>query len=111
MKDDQGDPWFVAKDVCDVLGVQPKHMTLDEDEQCKVDRTDLGFSPGSQMTLINESGLYSLILRSRKPIAKAFKKWVTGEVLPSTNESLVLCKMPTSRILNNLVTYPWICSP
>ncbi|HHL0972256.1 TPA: phage antirepressor KilAC domain-containing protein [Bacillus cereus] len=78
------DVWFVAKDVCDVLGINKQrdaYSRLDEDERGSVLVDTLG---GQQnMNAINESGLYSLILRSRKPQAKAFKKWVTSEVLPS----------------------------
>lgn len=78
------DVWFVAKDVCDVLGITKQrdaYSRLDEDERGSVLVDTLG---GQQnMNAINESGLYSLILRSRKPQAKAFKKWVTSEVLPS----------------------------
>lgn len=78
------DVWFVAKDVCDVLGINKQrdaYSRLDEDERGSVLVDTLG---GQQnMNAINESGLYSLILRSRKPQAKRFKKWVTSEVLPS----------------------------
>ncbi|MEB4814601.1 DNA-binding protein [Bacillus thuringiensis] len=78
------DVWFVAQDVCDVLGINKQrdaYSRLDEDERGAVLVDTLG---GQQnVNAINESGLYSLILRSRKPQAKAFKKWVTSEVLPS----------------------------
>jgi anti-repressor protein len=80
----EGEPWFVAKDVCDVLGFKnPSDATkyLDEDERTLI-KNPSG-NGGSRATIINESGLYSLILRSRKPEAKRFKKWVTSEVLPS----------------------------
>lgn len=84
MFDRQGEPWFVAKDVCQVLDIQSHRGSislLDEDEK-GVYTVD---SPSGQqeMTIINEPGLYSLILRSRKPEAKRFKRWVTHEVLPS----------------------------
>lgn len=80
--DDQ--PWFVATDVCAVLGLgrhQDSTRYLDDDERgvCLVDTP----SGQQQMTTVNEPGLYSLILRSRKPEAKAFKRWVTHEVLPA----------------------------
>ena len=83
-----GDPWFVAKDVCDCLvitNVSQACQALDEDEKgiCKVET--LG---GSQdMMLISESGLYTLIMRSNKPEAKVFRKWVTSEVLPSIRKT------------------------
>ena len=79
-----GNPWFVAKDVCDLLEHSDVSMTvkrLEEDEKGTSIICTLG---GDQsMTTINESGLYSLIVTSRKPEAKRFKKWVTAEVLPS----------------------------
>lgn len=77
------EPWFVAKDVCRVLGTAVRDIPeiLDEDER-GVGSID---TPGGNqwMTVVNEPGLYSLILKSRKPQAKAFKRWVTWEVLPS----------------------------
>lgn len=78
------EPWFVLKDVCDILGISKYRDTasrLDEDERGSV-RVD---TPGGEqeMTAVNESGLYNVILRSDKPEAKPFRKWVTSEVLPS----------------------------
>lgn len=78
--------WFVAKDVCDSLGFNnPSDATkyLDDDEKALINNPSLTNNPNGNVTIINESGLYSLILRSRKPEAKRFKKWVTSEVLPS----------------------------
>lgn len=79
------EPWFVGKDVAEVLGyAEPRSVVAK-----KVDAEDKGVSKmatasGTQeMTIINESGLYSLILSSKLPNAKKFKRWVTGEVLPS----------------------------
>lgn len=84
-----GEPWFVLKDVCAVLGIS--HITdtakrMDEDE---VGQTEVIDSIGrSQSTyVINESGLYNVILRSDKPEAKPFRKWVTSEVLPSIRKN------------------------
>lgn len=79
----EGEPWWVAKDVCDVLGIRPDNaMTgLDDDEK---GHCTIGTLGGDQrVSILSESGLYSLILRSRKPEARAFKRWVTHEVLPS----------------------------
>lgn len=79
-----GMPWFVLKDVCEVLGISKYRDTashLDEDERESV-RVDTLGGP-QKMTVINESGLYSVILRSDKPKAKTFRKWVTSEVLPA----------------------------
>ncbi|PGZ95183.1 hypothetical protein COE51_21385 [Bacillus pseudomycoides] len=84
MKD--GEPWFVAKDVTDVPELKSaKDSTkyLDDDEKDKVLIKHSGSDYKSEMIVVSESGLYSLILRSRKPRAKAFKKWVTNEVLPT----------------------------
>ena len=79
-----GGSWFVAKDVCEVLGISKYRdavTRLDSDEGCPV----LVDTPSGkqEMIAVNEPGLYSLILRSRKPEAKAFKRWVTHDVLPS----------------------------
>lgn len=81
---ENNDPLFVAKEVCEVLGISKYRdavSRLDEDERTSVLVDTLG---GKQnKSAITESGLYSLIMVSRKPEAKAFKKWVTSEVLPS----------------------------
>ena len=79
-----GLPWFVAADVCRALGIRNNRdavENLDEDEK-GVANTD---TPGGNQDLltVSESGLYALIFRSRKPEAVRFRKWVTGEVLPS----------------------------
>lgn len=79
------EPWFVAKDVCDVLEHSNHKMavkSLDEDEVNTAYLID-SLGRNQQTTIINESGLYSLIFQSRKPEAKAFRKWVTSEVLPA----------------------------
>lgn len=83
-----GEPWFVAKDVCDVLEISNSRdalTRLDDDEKQTVALTDtLSRNPNTQV--INEPGLYSLVLSSRKPEAKQFKRWVTHEVLPSIRQ-------------------------
>jgi hypothetical protein len=80
--DDQ--PWFVAKDVCDALGIKDSTTatrSLDEDEKGAQTLRTLG---GVQkVAIVNESGLYNLIFRSNKTEAKTFRKWVTAEVLPA----------------------------
>ena len=79
-----GSPWFVAKDVCECLGLT-KHRDavsrLDGDERGSVEVDTLGGT--QQMAAVNEYGLYSLVLSSRKPSAKAFKRWITHEVIPA----------------------------
>ena len=104
------EPWFIAQDVCGALELATNHIPeiLDGDEISSIDpnllNLDIGIGRvlnehtigkniktvvpeagkgGKPLTLINESGLYSLVLRSRKPEAKALKKWVTSEVLPA----------------------------
>lgn len=79
-----GEPWFVLKDVCGILSIgnaADVYARLDEDEKGVGQVDTLG---GLQrMSIISESGLYNVILRSDKPEAKPFRKWVTSEVLPS----------------------------
>lgn len=86
--DKNNEPWFVAKDVCDVLEIRNSRRStslLDNDERGV--HTVNTPSGEQEMTVVNEAGLYSLIMRSRKPEAKAFKRWVTHEVLPSIRKS------------------------
>lgn len=78
-----GQPYFVAKDVCDILGIRFHRdalSKLDDDERGSLLVDTLG-GP-QQMTAVPESGLYHLIFQSRKPAARAFRRWVTSEVLP-----------------------------
>lgn len=80
-----GEPWFVLKDVCDVLHLStPARVAerLEPDEVSLAHVTD-GIGRQQETSIINESGLYTVILRSDKPEAKPFRKWVTSEVLPS----------------------------
>lgn len=89
VKSIDGEPWFVAKDVCDVLDIQNSRDTLakvlDEDEKSVATIYTLG---GNQnMQIVSESGLYHLIFVSRKPEARKFRKWVTSEVLPSIRKT------------------------
>lgn len=83
-----GEPFWVAKDVCEILEIANSRdalTSLDEDEKGVANTDTLG---GEQnVAVINESGLYSLVLRSRKPEAKKFKKWITSEVLPSIRKT------------------------
>ena len=81
-------PWFVANDVCAALDIKnPRHAIsiLDDDEK-GVGKTDT-LGGEQEMNIINESGLYTLIMRSNKPEAKRFRKWVTSEVLPSIRKN------------------------
>ena len=83
MKDNE--PWFVASDVCDVLGLQnptKSISSLDEDE-----RSNFKLGRQGDANTISEAGMYTLALRSRKPQAKPFRRWVTHEVLPAINRT------------------------
>lgn len=80
-----GEPWFVAADVCKALEIENSRDAvgrLDDDEKNTVVLTD-GNRGNPQKTIVNEPGLYSLVLGSRKPEAKAFKRWITHDVIPS----------------------------
>lgn len=86
--DENGEPLFVASDVCKVLGiVKPDsvYARLDDDEK----DTRLVGTPGGQqrMVVVNESGLYNIILRSDKPAAKSFKRWITHDVIPAIRKT------------------------
>ena len=101
MVDKNNEPWFIGKDVAEILGYSNANkaiqMHVDEDDKKVLDFK--GFSQNgktselwsgndySNKTIINESGLYSLILSSKLPTAKKFKKWVTSEVLPSIRKN------------------------
>lgn len=88
MKD--GEPWFVAKDVGDILEIRTDNIrtTLDDDEVCEANPYTVGVAPGGRAPLlISESGLYSLFLRSRKPVAKPLQRWITREVLPAIRKT------------------------
>ena len=74
--------WFVAKDVCNILDLSNPTVAIQNLDTDEVTKLNLGGKIG-ETNLINESGLYTLIIRSRKDEAKKFRKWVTGEVLPS----------------------------
>jgi prophage antirepressor-like protein len=91
MTDRDGEPWFVLADVCRVLGIgNPSDAArrLDDDEKDTLDNVEgIASARVQSLTVINESGLYSLILTSRKEGAKKFKKWVTAEVLPSIRKT------------------------
>ena len=96
-----GEPWFVGKDVAEALGYADPKSTISK----KIDNEDKGVSKmatpsGTQeMTIINESGLYSLVLSSKIPTAKKFKRWITSEVIPSIRKNGMYA---TDDLLNNL---------
>ncbi|HDR7601758.1 TPA: phage antirepressor [Bacillus mycoides] len=94
--------WFVAKDVCEVLEIKNTTMAMQKLESDEVTKFNLGGLSG-ETNIINESGLYSLIMTSRKPQAKAFKKWVTSEVLPTIRKHGAYM---TDQALEQAVTNP-----
>lgn len=83
--DEQGEPWFVLNDICSALGITNTRNVagrLDEDNVRSADVTD-NLGRMRQTNVVNEAGLYEVIIRSDKPEAKVFRRWVTSEVLPS----------------------------
>lgn len=85
LSDEKGEPWFVAKDVCDILGYTNASKAISDhvDSEDKLYNESLSSLGQRGGWLVNESGLYSLVLSSKLPTAKEFKRWVTHEVLPS----------------------------
>jgi prophage antirepressor-like protein len=84
-----GEPWWVAKDVCDVLELGDTHKVmerLDEDERNTIPVTD-SLGRLQETYIVNEAGLYNLILGSRKPEAKDFKRWIIHEVIPQIRKT------------------------
>lgn len=82
----QDQPLFCLADVCAVLAIKnvgDVASRLDDDEKSYIGRTDVGLSPGRDVVYVTEAGLYTVLLRSDKPQAKPFRKWVCGEVLPT----------------------------
>lgn len=92
LTDEAGEPWFVAKDVCDILELGTEHLRRDLDEDEVTEATNLpnwqvGPNGGRVPLIISEPGLYKLVIRSRKPEAKEFQRWVTHEVLPQIRKT------------------------
>lgn len=85
LTDEAGEPWFVAKDVCDILGHSNVSMALDRLDDDERSKFNLGRQ--GETNIVNEAGLYSLVLGSRKPEAHEFKRWVTHEVLPQIRKT------------------------
>nr|UVX87052.1 MAG: antirepressor protein KilAC domain [Bacteriophage sp.] len=105
LTDENGEPWFVAKDVCDILGLENSRKAtadLDLDEKNTVTISD-GIPGNPNKTIISEPGLYKLIMRSRKPEAKTFQRWVTHEVLPSIRKRGIYA---TETTIDQILTDP-----
>lgn len=83
------EPWFVGKDIAEILGYSDTNQAIRNhvDEEDKLIRNFNGSGQNRNMIIINESGLYSLILSSKLPTAKKFKKWITSEVIPSIRKN------------------------
>ena len=99
ISDDRGQPWFVAADVCTVLEIKNPSdaiKRLDDDERARFNLALQG-----DTNIINESGLYSLILRSRKASARTFRKWVTSEVLPAIRRTGAYTVTPALPVVKN----------
>lgn len=84
-----GEPWFIGKDVAEILGYSntPKAIRDHVDDEDKLTERIVLSGQNREMTIINESGLYSLILSSKMPKAKEFKRWVTSEVIPAIRKT------------------------
>lgn len=94
-------PWFVAKDVAEILGLDTTAVARSVDDEDKALHTMQTSGGDQDMTIVNESGMYSMILKSRKKEAKTFKRWVTSEVLPAirrTGSYSVAPREPLSEI-------------
>ena len=85
IQDEHGEPWWVAKDVCDILGIKnPREAVskLKDSQKNSVILND-GNRGNPKITIINEPGLYKLIMKSKKPDAERFQDWITEDVLPA----------------------------
>lgn len=103
----EGEPWFVGKDVAEILGYSNTRKALADhvDEEDKMDGVTIRDSIGREQNpvCINESGLYSLILSSKMPNAKKFKHWVTSEVLPAIRKHGIYA---TDNVIDNILNNP-----
>jgi prophage antirepressor-like protein len=98
------EPWFCLKDVCESLALQPKHVKSRlSDEVVTTDHIFDSLGRQQVVNFINEDGLYDVILDSRKPEAKAFRKWVTSEVLPSIRKHGMYM---TNNVVESIMTDP-----
>jgi len=103
-----GEPWFVAKDVCNILEIKNSRDTLSKCLDSDEKGVEIIYSPHgeNEMGIISEAGLYSLIFRSRKAEAKAFKRWVTHDVLPSIRKTgaYLAPNLPLEKLQNLIET-------
>lgn len=104
LTDEQDEPWFIAKDICDVLGTDTKDLRaiLDADEIANLDTIEVHHTAGRAPLIVSESGFYKIVLRSRKPVAKEFQRWVTHDVLPSIRKhGAYMTEQTVERILSD----------
>lgn len=102
----EGELWFVAKDVCDILGIKNSRdavSSLDDDEKLVSVIPTSG--QNRSVNLVNESGLYALIFRSNKPSAQKFRKWVTKEVIPSIRKKGYYGRIDRTQVPNFYLRY------
>ena len=92
-----GDPWFIAKDVCNILGIQNPSDALNKQLE-DFERARFNLGRQGEANIISESGFYTLVLRSRKPIAKPFRIWVTSEVLPAIRKTGKYVVAPKNKV-------------
>lgn len=96
-----GEPWWVASDVCKILGLKSKaYLRLDEDEKGVDSISTLGGT--QEMVTINEAGLNALVIRCRKPEAKPFIRWITHEVLPSIRKTGAYVAPTTTQVAQSI---------
>lgn len=94
--DVNGEPWFVLADLCKVLGVRNSRMAATRLDEADVRQADISSSGQRRaMTIITESGMYDLVVRSDSPAAKPFQRWVTHEVLPAIRRTGAYATMPS----------------
>lgn len=105
LADEHGEPWFIAKDICDVLeldNVTNALRALDSDEKSNITNCNVAQNGGRAPLIVSEAGFYKLVLRSRKPVAKEFQRWVTHEVLPSIRKrGAYMTEQTVERILSD----------
>lgn len=106
LTDEQDEPWFIAKDVCDILETRTDNLKaiLEEDELSTINPYSIGVAQngGHNPLIISEAGFYKLALRSRKPVAKEFQRWVTHDVLPSIRKhGAYMTEQTVERILSD----------
>lgn len=93
VSDERGEPWFCLADVCKVLGLKQNGVVM-RLEKGVISTEPLSTRGGTQMAnFVSEDGLYDVILDSRKPSARAFRKWVTSEVLPQIRRTGGICSL------------------